>query len=247
MAFLAQSRYEWRKGSMIYITGDTHGDFSRYFYFASRFTPNSGDVMIVLGDAGLNYYGGRADGDRKKFVSEFPFVTFCIHGNHEMRPGNIASYRTKTFCRGTVWYEEEYPNLLFAKDGEIYRLGGRSCLVIGGAYSMDKEARLAHGQKWFADEQPSAAIKAEVEEKLAACGYRVDVVLSHTCPLKYQPAEAFLPGADQSKADKSTEGWLDEIENKLDYQKWYCGHYHISKKVGKLQFMFEDIDRWGES
>ena len=35
--------------------------------------------------------------------------------------------------------------------------------------------------------------------------WQVDVVFSHTCPLKYEPVEVFLPGIDQSTVDKSTE------------------------------------------
>ena len=46
---------------MIYITGDTHGDFSRIERFCDRFHPSKDDVMIILGDAGFNYYGGKRD------------------------------------------------------------------------------------------------------------------------------------------------------------------------------------------
>lgn len=122
---------------MIYITGDTHGDFGRYFDFTDNNKLTENDVMIVLGDAGLNYYGDERDADRKHFVNSFPFITFCIHGNHEMRPSDISSYKTKMFCNGSVWYEEEYPNILFAKDGEVYQFGELSCIVIGGAYSIE--------------------------------------------------------------------------------------------------------------
>ena len=73
----------------------------------------------------------------------------------------------------------------------------------------------------------------------------MDVVLSHTCPLKYEPREVFLPGIDQSTVDKSTEQWLDTIEDKLTYTKWYCGHYHLQKTIDKMQFLFESIDAFG--
>lgn len=65
--------------------------------------------------------------------------------------------------------------------------------------------------------------------------------LSHTCPLKYEPREVFLAGINQSTVDKSTEVWLGTIEAKLQYEHWYCGHYHTVKKIDKLQFMFEDF------
>lgn len=140
--------------------------------------------------------------------------------------------------RCTDW--RKYPNLLFAKDGEVYDLDGRQALVIGGAYSVDKYYRLSRGWGWWADEQPSPEIKARVEASIEQMGWMVDIVLSHTTPLKYEPVEVFLPGIDQSKVDKSTEEWLDSIEERLDYKKWYCGHYHTEKKIDRLQIMFND-------
>ena len=70
-------------------------------------------------------------------------------------------------------------------------------------------------------------------------------MLSHTTPLKYEPVEVFLSGVDQRKVDKSTEEWLDGIEDRLDYQKWYCGHYHTEKKIDKLEIMFENVREFG--
>ena len=84
-------------------------------------------------------------------------------------------------------------------------------------------------------------IKAYVEKQLEKVGYKVDMVFSHTCPYKYEPREVFLKTIDQSNVDKSTELWLDEIENELDYKKWYCGHFHTEKKIDKMQFMFEEV------
>ncbi len=96
---------------------------------------------------------------------------------------------------------------------------------------MDKMIRLMYGYGWWPDEQPSEEIKRDVERKLDELRWKVDVVLSHTTPLKYEPVEVFLKGIDQSKVDKSTEEWLDGIEDRLDYQKWYCGHYHTERRL----------------
>ena len=136
--------------------------------------------------------------------------------------------------------EERYPNILFAKDGEVYDLNGRKAIAIGSAYSIDK-ARRIEGQSWWADEQPSPAIKARVEKALDLLNWQIDIVLSHTTPLKYEPVEVFFPGIDQSKVDKSTEEWLGSIEDRLEYRKWYCGHYHTEKKIDRLQIMFNDF------
>ena len=99
---------------------------------------------------------------------------------------------------------------------------------------------------WYDNEQPSDEIKQYVESQLASIDWKIDYVLSHTTPLKYEPVEVFLSCIDQSSVDKSTEEWLDEIEDKLDYEKWYCGHYHTMKKIDKIEIMFENYDSFGE-
>ncbi len=227
---------------MVYITGDTHGKFRRVAVFGEEKKLSADDVLIVLGDAALNYFADERDKKLKKLVSTLPFDIFCIHGNHEMRPTDVDSYQTREYRGGTVWYEQEYPNILFAKDGEVYDFDGYKCLVIGGAYSVDKAYRLLRGMHWFVNEQPSDEIKADVESKLAKLGGSVDIILSHTCPYKYEPREVFLSWINQLEVDKSTEKWLDEIEENTDYKKWYCGHFHTEKRIDRIQFMFEDFD-----
>lgn len=226
---------------MIYITGDTHGNFYGIQEWCREEKTNKNDILIILGDAGINFYGPVKDCAKKKLLQTLPITLFCIHGNHEMRPESIPEYKLKSWKGGKAYIEEDFPSLIFAKDGEVYYLNGQKTLVLGGAYSVDKHYRLLNDLPWFSDEQPSNKIKKYVEEQLIKQNYSFDVVLSHTIPLKYEPVDTFLPGIDQSKVDKSTEIWLNEIEAKLSYDKWYCGHYHIERKVGKIQFLYSEI------
>ena len=119
---------------MIYITGDTHRDFSRL----DGLNFNDDDILIVLGDAGINYYLNDEDIRFKKYLKRYNVKLFCIRGNHEERPENITSYKEVDMFGGKVFIEDAYPNLIFAKDGEVYNIDGKSVLVIGGAYSIDK-------------------------------------------------------------------------------------------------------------
>lgn len=229
---------------MIYVTGDTHGRFERIEKFCNTVGTSKEDILIILGDAGINFSGGERDHLKKEYLASLPITIFAIHGNHERRPQTIDTYKEKQWCGGTVYFEEEYPNILFAKDGEIYDLDGKKTVVIGGAYSVDKEIRLLRGWSWFEDEQPSKEIKDYVEKQLGKLNWHVDIVLSHTVPLKYEPIEVFMSFVDQRKVDKSTEEWLDHIEENLSYKKWYAGHYHTEKKIDKLEIMFENFDEF---
>ncbi len=222
---------------MIYITGDTHRTFSRLLVPGIDLSEEN--IFVILGDAGINYYLDDTDVSLKDSLNRLGITFFIIQGNHEERPDNISTYKEKEMFDGKVYVEEVFPNLIFAKNGEIYNIEGNRILVIGGAYSVDKYYRLRNGLNWFKDEQLSKNEQDTILEKIK--GESVDYVFSHTCPYKYIPTEAFLPGIDQSLVDNSMELFLDQVEDVIDYKKWYCGHYHIEKELDNIEFMYYQI------
>lgn len=222
-----------------FLTGDTHGVFNRIEIFCRENNTTKDDILCILGDAGINYYLNKRDYMLKQVLQDLPITLFCIHGNHEERPFNIPTYKEKEWNNGMVYYEEEFPNLLFAKDGEIYTINGKKCLVIGGAYSVDKGYRLLKGWSWFKDEQPSKEIVKYVEKQIAK-QKEFDIVLSHTCPINTEPKHMFLPFIDQSKVDKTTELILQRVADLITFDAWYFGHFHGHWDNGKYHMLFED-------
>lgn len=227
---------------MVYITGDTHGSFERIERFCERMNTSQDDLLIILGDAGINFGSVTRTRLRKQILSKLPITLFCIHGNHERRPATLPEYKLIPWRNGEVWVDEEFPNILFAKDGDIYDLDGNKTIVLGGAYSVDKHYRLSMGYTWYADEQPDDEIKAYAERQLKNHSWHVDVVLSHTVPIKYEPIEVFMSCIDQNTVDKSTEEWLGSVEHKLSFDRWYAGHYHTEKRIDKLHLLFESFE-----
>lgn len=225
---------------MTYFYGDIHGNPKELCETCERIKVGHGDVLILLGDVGANYYGNKRDKLVKEMLDYIPPTILCIHGNHEQRPENIEGYELIDWNGGKVWVQPEYPSILFARDGDIYTIGKYRYLVIGGAYSVDKFYRLERGYGWWEDEQPSAEIKAYVEKQLEEKEF--DIILSHTCPFKYEPIEAFLPMIDQDSVDDSTERWLDDIEDRVDYTAWFCGHWHIDKRIDRVHFLYKKLE-----
>ena len=41
--------------------------------------------------------------------------------------------------------------------------------------------------------------------------------------------------------DRSTEEWLESLKEKLSYEIWYCGHYHIDKELGDIHMIKNEI------
>ena len=172
---------------MIWVTGDKHGDFTEVDDFCRRERTRREDTLIVLGDAGINYFPDARATALKQHLAQLPITLFCVHGNHEARPETLRAYRTRPAFGGEAYADPRYPNQLFPVDGALYDIGGLRTLVVGGAYSVDKFDRLLNHWAWFEDEQPSPAIRARAEAALRAAGWRVDAVLSHTCPESVMP------------------------------------------------------------
>ena len=198
------------------------------------------DLLIILGDVGINYYGGSRDTEIKESICRNEITLFCLRGNHEMRPSDVKGMVEIDYCGARAYIEYEYPNIIYAKDGEIYNIDGRRFLTIGGAYSVDKWYRLRTGRQWFANEQLSKDERAQILEKVT--GQEVDFILTHTCPLQFQPTELFIQGIDESAIDKEMEIWLTEVEEKVTYGNFLFGHYHADKEIRPgVQMLYNDI------
>lgn len=170
-----------------FITGDKHRNFAMVKAFCRDMNTRLKDVMIILGDAGFNYYGDERDDNLKKEISRLSITLFCIHGNKENRPQNVGTYGIRDFCGGKVYYEPKYPNIYFAIDGEIYTFEGNRYMVVGGAHSVDKMRCIEENKPFFADEMPDEEIKARVEERLKSENNRIYGMMTHTCPINYLP------------------------------------------------------------
>lgn len=217
---------------MIYVRGDTHRQFAGVRAFCAWKETTKEDILIITGDAGINGADPERDLGLKRELAGLSVTLFCVHGNHDRRPSQLESYQAVTFCGGTVYMEEEFPNLLFAKSGEWYDLEGMKTMVIGGAASPDKQYRLDRGLPWWPDEQLSKEERAYVEMQLAKGGWQADLVLSHTVPKRYIPRECLERCGQMEKPDLSTERWLDRIEERLCYKKWFAGHWHVQRRIG---------------
>lgn len=244
--------------SCFYITGDKHRNFDKVKSFCESMNTKQGDVLIILGDAGFNYYDDKRDDKLKEEISRLKITLFCIHGNKENRPQNVGTYGVRNFCGGKVYYEPKYPNIYFAVDGEIYTFEGRRYMVVGGAHSVDKLRCLEEDLPFWEDEMPDDKIKKTVEETLKKEDNKIYGMMTHTCPINYLPREMFMstrqnanikrkPHKAKSKKlfvpdiDRSTEIWLGDIEKNLNYEVWFCGHYHVDKEIDKIHMMHDDI------
>lgn len=235
------------------ITGDTHGDFTRFRNYDPAVQNDPNTAVIILGDAGLNWTLGENDVHMKNYLSKrYAFRIYCVRGNHEARPSDVPEMHLMydEDVHGEVWVQDRWPNIRYFKDVAIYIIKDWHVGVIGGAYSVDKFYRLSRGAIWYENEQLNE------QERTAALNLfaskKVNFMLTHTCPITWEPTDLFLNCINQSMVDKSTENFLEEIKNDLDFDVWCWGHYHTDRIERPYAEIFfhdtEDLqtiwDRW---
>lgn len=243
------------------ITGDTHGRVSERLGSIARnmkIEDPSETAVIILGDAGFNFWLNKTDDKEKRKAGEYGYYIYCVRGNHEERPENLGyELAWDDNVQGEVYYDPVCDLIRYFKDGEVYNLNGHRTLVIGGAYSVDKYYRLqraaAAGQSfsgWFKDEQLSDwEMQAIAHQRFMQ---KYDFVLTHTCPLAWEPTDLFLGCIDQSTVDKSMEMFLDEVRCEINWKIWCFGHYHADRlerpRVEQFYYDYEWLDtiwnRW---
>lgn len=254
----------------IFCCGDIHGSAQRIKNIISQIdNPKEDDKIIICGDAGFEYMES-IQGAAKKAAKKFSGSWIVLRGNHDSRYWeahcDIKYDRAQNPCEwlphnGWLFtendqylYQKKYSNILYVSDaGGLYNIEGYNFLFLPGAYSVDKDYRLQTHRPWNPKEQLSFREQYYLLDLVDSCNRNIpiDFVISHTFPLSWEPAYAwlFLNGIDQSKVDKSTEKFLDEIEKKLynNYIHWFGGHFHYDMIINeKATMLFNKVIEIGE-
>ena len=87
-----------RREKMIYITGDTHGRFERVEQFCKSQKTKPQDILIILGDAGINFIRKRS-GFSVPFRSRFSASMATMRNG--LRPSQAIDFKNGTAVRFT--------------------------------------------------------------------------------------------------------------------------------------------------
>lgn len=210
------------------VTGDCHGDFTRFKNYNKEIQKDPNTAVIILGDVGLNWTLDEHDVQLKNFLSKrYNFRIYCVRGNHEARPANVPGMKLvyDDDVHGMIWMQEEWPNIRYFKDVGIYYMGPYSVGIIGGAYSVDKWYRLDNNTIWYEDEQLTQEERDHALNDIFD-GIMLNFMLTHTCPISWEPTDLFLGYVNQSRVDKTMEKFLEKVKEKNFANVWLCGHFH---------------------
>lgn len=246
---------------MIFITGDTHGDFTKFSTdaFPEQKGMTKDDYVIICGDfGGVWNYAGESPKEQwwLKWLENKPFTTLFCCGNHE-NFNRLYEYPVKEWHGGKV--HEIRPSVLHLMRGEVFDIDDKKFFTFGGASShdikdgiidgddpdwlniakrMDKQGKWMYRIKncsWWERELPTEEEMKNGLNNLEKINYKVDYVVTHTPPASL----ITLLGQGFYKQDILTK-YLEEIRIKLDYKKWFSGHMHIDQQVNTKDIILYD-------
>ena len=146
---------------MIYITGDTHGEYGR---FSNRRMKKQGmelgesDYVIVCGDFGLCWSKDKTFDYNCKFFEEKKYTTLWIQGNHE-NYDMIAEYPVEEWHGGKVRHIVR-DKIILLERGQVFEIEGKTFFTFGGASSHDIQGGVLDRDDIDFDDDRRKAIKS---------------------------------------------------------------------------------------
>ena len=113
---------------MIYFTGDTHGDLSRFKSSAAK-KLKKGDYLMVCGDFGFIWNGSAEEYKNIKWLSKRKYNIVFVEGAHENFE-MLNKYPVVDFCSGRARQISE--NIFQLIRGGIYEIEGKKIFAFGG-------------------------------------------------------------------------------------------------------------------
>lgn len=211
---------------MVYVTGDMHGDESR-LYDAQWRKLKAGDILIVCGDFGFLWNGGKHEKSAIDFLGSRKFTVCFVDGTHE-------NFEKINGCHETIWkgghVHRISGNLLHLMRGQIFNIDGSRIFTFGGGESDDREVRNTEETGiWFRDELPTPTQLAEGAQNLDEAGLKVDYIITHEPPLKIKSSMLARKGLPD-KPNKLN-GYFEELAKSVSFKHWYFGSLHEDRLV----------------
>ncbi len=225
---------------MILLTGDLHGHIDIDKFYATNFPIGhsilgKNDYVIVLGDFGLLWNNSKEEKELRKWLNSCPWTTLFLDGNHE----NFTMIKELPLIEmlgGKVGKVDD--SIFHLRRGEVYIIEGKKFFIFGGAASIDKLLR-TEGTSWWPEEIPDWKETNYGLMTLSDNNFKVDYILTHTCP---QKIALQIHNRIYEERPDPTRIYLDEINKRTKFKKWFFAHWHDEKEFdGKYVMLYNKI------
>lgn len=252
---------------MIYITGDTHADFSRFSTnnFPEQKEMTKDDYVIICGDFGGVWTTPDSDRTEKywlDWLESKPFTILFVDGNHS-NFDRLKRFKTVAYHGGKA--HQIRNNIYHLMRGYVFEFERKRFFAFGGASSHDikdgilnledypsmKELikdynrRTKNGEmlrinhiSWWEDELPTSDEMWRGIEELGKVNFEVDYVITHCLP------QLVVSKMYSGSGDKLTKYFDVLLVQDLHFKEWHCGHYHKEDTFyGNYIIHYEKIQR----
>lgn len=250
---------------MIYLTGDTHGDWMNRLKmdsFPEQKEMTKDDYVIVCGDFGI-WDNSNREKYNLDWLENRSFTTLFVSGNHE-NYDILDNLLVEEWHGGKVNFIR--PSVIHLMRGQIFHVKNKTFFTFGGASSHDisagilepddpnfKEKKKQLDKKpyalyrinhvsWWERELPSEEEMQEGWNNLEKQNNEVDYIITHS------PYTSLLRemdgGSGLYKSDYLTD-YLQKIKQIVKYKKFFFGHMHqnVNFNLEKAICIYEQIIR----
>lgn len=246
---------------MIYITGDTHGNWMSRLNvnsFPEQKEMTKDDYVIILGDFGI-WDNSKQENYNLDWLEDRPFTTLFISGNHS-NYDILDSLSIEKWHSGNVNFIR--PSVIHLMRGEVFNIENRKFFTFGGASSHDirdgileiGDERIKQWNKdyskifrvnhlsWWERELPNQEEMDNGIKNLEMNDNKVDYILTH-CP--YTSLLKQMDGGSGLYNSDILTDYLQRIKQTVDYKQWLFGHMHINQNYywERATCLYEQITR----
>jgi hypothetical protein len=216
-----------RNNTVIYATGDTHGEIQRFRPSETRGV-KKGDTVIICGDFGFIWDGGKQEEKNLRKIGSRKYNVLFLDGTHE-NFDLLGKYPVEEWSGGKVHHI--CGNLYHLMRGQVYTIEDKKIFTFGGGESSEIQARI-EARKWWPCEMPSLDEMREGIDHLKANGLQVDYIFTHEPP----PHVDIAPGRPKTVNRNQLEAFFGQIMKQAQYKKWFFGSCHIDRKITYKNF-----------
>lgn len=216
---------------MIYITGDTHGDITRFKRFKKLF-PKYNDTVLVCGDFGFVWDGSEQEKRQLSKLERCACNILFVEGTHD-NLDELEKYPEEDIFGGKA--RKIAKNVFWLSRGGIYNIDNVRVFALGGGESIDADER-EEGVSWWPRELPDSEEIERAEEALSAAENTVDIILTH------QPPRLELGLISEREHINALTAFLGDAARNISYKHWYFGMDHVDKTISpRMTAVFEKI------
>jgi hypothetical protein len=209
---------------LVYITGDTHGDISRFQSTAAKCL-KKGDTLIICGDFGFIWDDSKQEQKILKQLGKKKYNICFLDGTHE-NFDLLNEYEVSEWNGGKV--RHIIGNVYHLMRGQIYDIEGIKIFTMGGGESPDIDMRFDN-DAWSRDEIPTQIELLDGADNIEKNGCKVDLIITHEPPSKIK---GFLMlNSNERIRVTALNAYFEQLGSACEFEKWYFGSMHIDKHI----------------